>query len=348
MIDFTRFGVRRLCLTAVCAGLVGWISPGSAQTGKPSDEWLKVVSAARKEGKVTFYNTPPIAVGQRIAAGFRKAYPGIEVELFHSPAGQLISRIEQERKTGSDGGDLFLASDVKWLDDRTKEGNLIKPTGPAMVRWPPNYVRNGHVVVVAVEPVVISYNKNLVSIPPKGFADLLAPEFKGRLGTSELVAPASVAWYDWLEKSQGNDYLLKLRAQNPKLYNGATPLGQALAAGEIAAVVIGGVPSAVKPLMDLGAPIGYVVPNPGTGIVYAAGAFGWSKRPNAAILMLDYIMSVEGQTDWHGRGETASPLPGIPGSLNASAIALWDIDAYPPEVVSKYRERWNKIFTRDR
>jgi hypothetical protein len=59
-------------------------------------------------------------------------------------------------------------------------------------------------------------------------------------------------------------------------------------------------------------------------------------------------MSVDGQKDWHSSGGSASPLPGIPGSLDASTITPWDIDAYPSEVVAKYRERFNKIFARDR
>ena len=32
--------------------------------------------------------------------------------------------------------------------------------------------------------------------------------------------------------------------------------------------------------------MGYVVPNPGMGNLYGAAALSWSKRPNAALVLL--------------------------------------------------------------
>ena len=41
-----------------------------------------------------------------------------------------------------------------------------------------------------------------------------------------------------LAYAQGADYLAKLKAQNPKLYNGSTPLAQSVASGEIAVISV--------------------------------------------------------------------------------------------------------------
>jgi ABC-type Fe3+ transport system substrate-binding protein len=87
-----------------------------------------------------------------------------------------------------------------------------------------------------------------------------------------------------------------------------------------------------------------VAPNPGIGIAYAISALGWSKRPNAARLFADYVLSVAGQTAWHGKGESASPLPGIPGSLDGANITPWDPDACPPDIVKACTARFNSIF----
>lgn len=60
---------------------------------------------------------------------------------------------------------------------------------------------------MSIEPLVMAYNHNLIKRPVTGYQDLLRPELQGRLGTSELVAPSVIAWYDWLEKTQGPDFL---------------------------------------------------------------------------------------------------------------------------------------------
>src|SRR5205085_1655804 len=97
------------------------------------------------------------------------------------------------------------------------------------------YIYESSVVILDLEPFIIAYNKNEVkSNPPRGYADILRPEFKGRLGTSELASTTLIGWYDWLEKTQGADFLTRLKAQNPKMYVGAVPSGQAVSSGEVA------------------------------------------------------------------------------------------------------------------
>jgi iron(III) transport system substrate-binding protein len=336
------------CLLAgVAASLAaGVMGMAQAQPAIPLVEpaaWARVVAAAKKEGRVVLYSGLTISVTTRIAEGFKKAYPDIPIEFVRATSGALLARIEQEKASGVDGADVWFTSEVKWFIDRAKENALLKPAGPSVARWPGRYLREGAVAIIGIEPFTIVYNKTLVSNPPRGYADLLKPEFKGKLASTELAATANIAWYDWLEKTQGPEFLPKLKAQAPKLFNGATPIVQSVASGE-AAIGVHAVPTATKVLTDQGAPLVTVVPDPGLGISYAMGLLGWSKRPNAAQVLADYVLSPAGQTVWHSSGESASPLTGIPGSLPISTIVPWDVDAYPPEVVAKYREHWNKIF----
>ncbi|MBM3345485.1 MAG: hypothetical protein FJY55_03140 [Betaproteobacteria bacterium] len=103
-------------------------------------------------------------------------------------------------------------------------------------------------------------------------------------------------------------------------------------------------PSGFDALVKQGAPIAFFQPNPSLGAQFGLAALGWSKRPEAALVFTDWLMSRDGQSAWHNNGETASPLAGIPGSLDAASIATYDIKAYPPEVVRTYRERWDRMF----
>ena len=330
------------CLTMLAASLA-LAGTASAQTAADK-EWAATVAAAKKEGRVMLYNSAAQPIGERIAAAFRKAYPEINIEVFRATSGQIVPKLEQERKTGAEGGDVIINSDIPYFKSRHAEGVLLPPSPEAVRRWPKRFVLYGGVYIAAVEPLVIIYNKNLVKTPPKNFADLLAPEYRGRTGTSTLAATSVVAFYDWAERTHGKDYLTQLRSQNPKMYNGGTPMSQAVASGEVAAAGIAAVPANAKALIGLGAPVDYVVPNPGIGIFYGISALAWSKRPNAARVLADFAMSPAGQAAWHGVGESASPLPGIPGSLDVTSISLWDPEAFPADVVNAYTTRFNAIF----
>ena len=138
------------------------------------------------------------------------------------------------------------------------------------------------------------------------------------------------------------DFLTRLKASDTKLFASGVALAQSLGSGETMAGAGPTSMTIIKPLMAKGAPVDFVVPNPAFGFEFAAGAFGWSKRPNAALVVLDYLMSVEGQTVLYGTGDGASPRPNIPGSLPIANMQIYDATQYTTEVVNKYRERWNR------
>lgn len=341
-------GRMRLLGTMIvtAAAALSQAAPAHAQSGMQTyqpAEWAKVVAAAKKEAKVTFYSAAPPAITQLLVNGFKAAHPDIAVEFQRMVAGEALAKLDQERAGKLDGADLWLTTEVSWSTDRAKEGSLLKIAGPASANWPGRFLRDGAVVIAGVEPYIILYNTKLVASPPKGYADTLRPEFKGRMGTSELAATSSVAFYDWLEKTQGAEFLVRLKAQDPRLFNGAVPAAQAVSSGEIA-LSAHGIPTATRPLMQLGAPIDYIVPNPAFGIEWALSVLGWARRPNAALVFADYLMSLNAQTAWHGAGGSASPLPGIKGSLDASTINAYNAAAYPPDLVKSYRDRWTRIF----
>ena len=336
-------GLGRFALaTALLATTVTAAFAPSAVYAQQS--WNNVLAAAKKEVKVVLYSATPPSLGNRLVAGFKKAYPDIDIEFTRGPSGEILTKVGQEQSGGVDGADVFISTELEWFRARAKEGKLLKPVGPEAATWPAKYIRDGSVITAGLEPLTIVYNTKLIGAnPPTSYADMLRPEYKGRLGTSELASTLLIAWYDWLEKTQGKDYLQKLRAQNPRLYNGTTPLAQSLAAGEIAVGAFGNI-TAFKTLIDQGAPVKYVLPNPGLGFEYAMGGLAWSRRLNAALVLMDYVMSKAGQTAWSGTGEGASPRTDVPGAIPAAAITAWDSSAYPPDVVNKYRAYWSGIF----
>ncbi len=331
-------------MAAVLLALLPW-DTGFAQAARTATPaWSDIVAAAKKEGKVTFYYGATPASQGRVIAGFRKAYPDIEVESLRVPSGPLMAKVDQERLGGADGADIVNSTEMGWFTLRANEGVLIKPAGPALAAWPKEWlIDGGNTVVPGVEPIAISYNRNTVKPAPRGYPDLLRPDIKGRLGIVELAATTIVAYYDWIEKTQGAGYLERIKAQNPKFYTSGVTLTQALASGEVD-VGLWGVPSDLRLMMEKGAPIDFAMPSPGMGYKFGLAVLGWGKRRNAALVFMDYVMSPDGQAAWHGNGTSASPLPGVPGGLPINAVTPWNPADYPADVTKRYTDRWNRIF----
>lgn len=347
-----RRAARRIASRAIVSGtafaaacLVG-AAPALAQAPAPGTPWPAIVAAAKKEGTVFFYAPMAVPVLQRLTDGFKKAYPEIKVEFTRMNGGPIVVRVDQERANGTDGADLIIGSEIGWMIERSKQGALLKLAGPALNGWPSNYLFDGTYFTGAYEVFVLAYNTKLVANPPRSYADLVKPEFKDKLGIPTIPSTLILSWFDWLEKTQGADYPAKVMALNPKSYISSPPLAQALAAGEISVALLNN-PSTMKSVMNTGGPINFNIPNPSYGFQVWVAALGWAKRPNAGLVLADWLMSREGQTVWSGTGESASPLKGIPGAADVPGnVKFYDIKEWSPEAVKQYTEKWNRQYKR--
>ena len=87
-----------------------------------------------------------------------------------------------------------------------------------------------------------------------------------------------------------------------------------------------------------------VMPKPAFGIGYGVGIVNWTKRPNAAQVLVDYLMSPRGQAAFIGKGEMAAVLPNIPDSMDPNTITVFEANRFTPEVVNAFTSRFNNTF----
>ena len=337
----------RIASALVIAGCLALPSMVVAQAAKPvsADAWQGVVAAANKEGKVLLYNAATQAIQTRIKAAFTKAYPGITLEWIRYGSGELMTRLDQERQAGVEGADVGVSTEVAWFDKASKAGYLKAPVGPAMAAWPGAYLLNGVSPVLAMEPIIIMVNTNLVKTPVTGQKDLLRPEFKGKVGIEELASTFVYAWYDQVEKTEEPGYLAKLATNQPRIYPSTPALAQSIASGEIAIANFVNMGAAVATVKQ-GAPARIVMPTPTFSNQYNGGIMAHSKRPNAAMVLMDFLMSKEGQEAWSGDGASASALPGVPNALDARNVRPVDIVPYTPERNREFKVRFDGLFRR--
>lgn len=307
-------------------------------------EWKAIVAAAEKEGKVTIYSAAAPAVQTRLKAAFEKAFPRITVEWARFGSGALMAKVDQERSMGAEGADVVATSETSWIDANGKQGMLRAPVGPAVREWPPAFLRNGMAPILAMDPIVMMINTNLVKIPVTGQKDLLRPELKGKIGLEEIASTFGAAWYDQVERGEEPGYLAKLATQQTRVYPSTVALAQSVSSGEISIANFVNLGAAFE-AVQRGAPVRIIVPEPVYASLYIGAILGWSKQPNAAMVFMDYLMSRAGQEVWSGDGGSASPLP-TGKALDARKVRSIELAPYTSESIAGIRQRFESLFKR--
>lgn len=332
-----------LTVGAMALGLTG-CGGSDAPSAAVEGTWDEVVAAAKDEGKISFYSVMPGAQNDRLQKAFDKAYPEIDLQILRG-AGELTGRIDAEVKSGSDGADVFLFSDTNWF--ATRGDILANVDGPNLEGWNKDSwaVPEKSIIPSAYPYSMIVWNTEKFPEGFKEWDDLLAPEVKGTLGLRTDVTTSLAGYLDFFEENLGDDYLTKLGQQSPSFYPSAVPMTQSVASGEIG-VANTSTPSVVKEMQDQGAPVKSMIPSPSYWIEWGAGILNKTKRPNASRVLMDFIMSPEGQTAINGDGFGRASRDGIEGSIvpDKGTSTMFDSKKYTPDVIAEFKEKFSKWF----
>ena len=298
-------------------------APATDSTGTGTDSaWNNIEQQADSQGLVRVYTTLVPAVNDSLTAAFNEKYPDISLEFTRGTATELSARLDAEISSGSDGADVIIDLNPQWFED-----NKANFTGldalPAAATWPSDGWMEDQLIpkVVISTQAMITWNTNIF---PNGFADwsdVLKTDVDGKLGIYENPNLNTATYYDWLERLNGPDYLPQLAKNSPKFYPSVVPMTQAIASGEIG-VSLFNVPSVVKDLQKAGAPIDYVVPSETEGGFFTSAVLKNAKRPDAALVLTDFMLTPEGQEAMNGDGYAASVLPNIPGTIQPTNVFL--------------------------
>lgn len=277
--------------------------------------WDSIVAAAEEEGSVVLYGGKGEEVLRRVADAFEKKYPNIQAEFVRLTSGELAERVDEERAATNLGADVVWNAEIRWQEEHIEAGEVIKPEGPSIEAWNEEDYASGR-VRLSTDPIGIMYNTERVSTPPTDWPDLINDEYKGAIVSIDTVATPTLAFYDFLETKFGRGYLEDLGRLGVVLQPSSAPSAQSVASGESAVCPYGYSWLAV-PLAKEGAPVDIVYPSSGTVTFdQSAVVFNDAPRPNAARVLLDYMMSEEGQLVINGDRQGFSVVPGIDTGLN--------------------------------
>jgi iron(III) transport system substrate-binding protein len=304
-----------------------------------------LLAAARKEGKIVLYTANFIETEQAVAKRFSERFPGIQIEIVRAPTGSLITRIRTEAAANR------MIADVIDISDRVQAramAELFAPYAPPNARDYPEVARTAdRLWPRSGNAWTITYNSELVTEPPKSWADLAKPEFgKQRLGQTVIASgggPFNRAMFE--RKVLGEDYWTRQAALKPALFPSQAQMVDAMIRGEIAIAPL--VTNLAIPLTAQGAPLKWFFAPEGVPVtVFSAGIARGAAHPNAARLFLDWALSREGQALMVELGSFSSmanaPMP--PG-VDPSAIKTWyPDDAEIEKIFKSWTEDWNKAY----
>jgi iron(III) transport system substrate-binding protein len=238
-----------------------------------------------------------------------------------------------------------MLTDASWIKTAAESGaysaELLGPALEAPAFEPEKSVINDAFFLTSAAVFSMGWNTDAV---PNGLntpQDIINPEYKGKIG---IVNPTGIAsyvdMYRFYAENYGEDYWEQLAELEPRVYPSALGVAQALTSGEVV------VAPSVQPLVTevaAGAPVDWKLPSEPWGTPWYTEVLKAAPHPNAAQVLADFMVTVEGQTALNDG--YAAVLPDIPGAVaRAQEIATPNTDDLTPEKVDQYSQEWAKLF----
>lgn len=317
----------------------------AAWAGDPVD-----VAAAKREGKVVWYTSTPIATANKIVKAF-EAETGVKVELFRSGGSQVIRRFMQEQQAGHLAADVLTTSDPAATATMTRKGIFVafKPTNfdkvPAEAKDPDG----AHVAQrLNLITIFVRHDKIADAAAPKSWSDLLDPKYKGQMvATDPSYTALGLMTVATLAKKFGWGFYEKLRAADTMVVQGNQQVADMLKNGE-RLIAAGALDSYAADERKAGHPVATVYPAEGALIIASPTSIvKGSPNPNAAKLLAEFMLSDTAQKLFPEDGGYAAridigPPAGSPKLADVKALAV-DYDAIEKEA-AQVKRKFNEIF----
>jgi ABC-type Fe3+ transport system substrate-binding protein len=255
-----------------------------------------LIEGAKKEGQVVLYASMEAQSAQRLTDGFERKYPFIKVNATRIGSERMATRLIGEAQARKVQADVVSQSGFDFYGVLQK-GLFDIYNSPERAALPPEYKdERGLWVMNAATLNVIGYNTQLVppASVPKSFWDLTDPKWKGQLLMDENESKWMAGMMTYYGEAKVIDLLRKLAAQEIQFRAGHTLLQTLAAAGERPIVVVA-FANGVERLKKDRAPIDWVAPDPIIGLTFGVGLTKEAPHPHAAKLLIDYMLSKEGQ-----------------------------------------------------
>lgn len=320
---WARFGAAALLAVGACggdddAGPGGSVPTESAAVAPAShgsqDAEQALYAAAEDEPALVWYTSRNETTALATLEAFQARYPGVDVSLVRLVGTDLINRVALQFDTGTtDGGVVVFGDRTPWSEGVAAGWfePLTEDDFPWIEAYPEGMFADG-LATIGIARSGLAYNTELVGEPLTSWADLLRPELKDQILISDpRTISTTLAILEVMRDDHGDDFIVRLREQNPVIVAGAAAAIDQVASGEYQ-VVLALNRENVAVAQERGAPVEFVAPPPGAGFPWHVAVMAGTPSPNAARLFYGYLLTEEGQTTFHGAGADWYPASGEP------------------------------------
>ncbi len=339
-------GTAALGLTAISASV-------KAAAPEPTAITPALVEAAKKEGKVVFYSSMDLPVGEKLGKAFEAAYPGISMQIERSGSERLFQRIDQEFASNIRAADVINTSDASHTIPWKKNGWLAAFVPEDVAKYFPEQYRDpdGMFALTRIYLSSIAYNTTLVKPEdaPKSFADLLDPKWAGKMVKGHPAYSGTIMTATFqMVREFGWEYYEKLAKQRVMQVQSSTDPPKKLALGERAIMADGNEYNVVL-LKEAGQPVEPIYPTEGAPTISGPTAiFASAPHPNAARLFQAWLHTRETQqffTDFTAQYSAHAQVQSKPGRRKITDIKLMKEDAAGVEAMAEeIKTRYARLF----
>jgi iron(III) transport system substrate-binding protein len=267
-------------------------------------------------GKLVLYTSQPERDAAQTVNAFKKAYPGIDVEVFRSGTTEVMGKLAAEFAGGASKADVLLLADAATMESLKKAGRLlahptVKLSGLDPASYDPDKTYFGSKLITTGIAVNTAAQSRPVS-----FADLAKPEYKGQLTMpSPLYSGAAAIMLGTMASRPdlGWSYFEKLKAADTVAVRGNGAVLTAVANGEKSYGIL--VDFMAFNAKAKGSPIDFVFPAEGSpAVTEPVAILKTTQNATAARAFVDFILSDEGQ-------KLAASMGYIPAKASAGSPA---------------------------
>jgi iron(III) transport system substrate-binding protein len=296
-----------------------------------------LIEAAKKEPKLNVYSIMSKANWAPVIAEFKKKYTFIDLDANDGDAYGIFDKYYTESAGNARTADMLMSSAMDAWQGFVKKGELDVYKSPEHDKVPAWSRLADGVYTVSSDPMIMIWNKKLVASPPKTMAALVelvtkdkAKYTPGKI-TTYIETNATGFSANWFTaKKVGQDKWLQtisaIGATAPKAESSGGRMVDSTLAGE---TLIGYFVSAITVLPKFPAAndvLGYSLIGDGTPVITRGMAITKkAKAPASSRLLMDFILSKDGQIAWSKGGLT-------PYRQDAAADSVIHLDKFSAEI----------------
>jgi iron(III) transport system substrate-binding protein len=329
-----------------CLSLIAAILLGCPQA-RAADSTL--YEAAKKEGEAVWYTSLIVNQAVRpLIAAFNKKYPGIDIKYARGDSGPNAIKVMNEARAGKVEGDVF--DGIATTPPLLKAG-LVEKFTPSEAEKYPSALRDpdGRWNALVVYFLTPGINTQLVGKDDiKTAQDFLDPKWKGKIAWSTEPSSGAAVYVGSVLQTMGEDKgMAFLHALAKQDIVNVDATNRAI----LDQVILGQYPIALSIFnhhavlsAQKGAPVAWLKVEPIPAPFHSIGLVKNAPHPNAGKLLIDFLLSEEGQRAFADVGYLPA-MPAVPartaevkpeaGGFKANFIS--------PAAMTENIDRWVKI-----